>query len=512
MMLRGPQALLLTSWLCLLPRLSSAESIPTPAKALSLAQTDNVQRLALRSLAEWQAPGIAIAMVHNGSVVLLQAYGNRRVGDAARVDVHTRFALASLTKTLTAATAVMLAEEGKLSLNRPIKESLPDFVLQDPVATAQLTLLDILSHRSGISESADLLWTGTGFDRKEVLRRLKDVPQESLVRSRFAYSNVMYTLAGELIAKAGGASWESLLHQKVFIPAKLSDAGIGIPSAPDGNTASPHTIRNETLTAIAPRVLHNIAPAAGVYASISDLANLLKIFTSDGYLDGKQVFSKTLIDAMMTPQTLVGLAPWAKALYPQSHFLAHGLGLMLQDHRGRLVAWNTGGIDGFSCSLAMIPDEKLGIAVLTNVPWTGLPESLIFALLDDWLGSTGKDWIATRLQMSKSSRARQAAAVQAQLGAGPSLQPEISASQLVGTYVSALLGEAELRQDGSEFSVRIAKSLTGRLSPWQKSRLRMQFDDPALGVVPCDLQLSPDGKVVSFTLGDHGKFVRTSAK
>nr|AGC72651.1 beta-lactamase [uncultured bacterium A1Q1_fos_565] len=517
MHLHRTRTVLLAALLALSPQRSVAESIPTPPKdaltlyAPKLTESD-VSAYAKRALTDWQAPGMAVAVIHHGKVVALGAYGNRRMGDSAQVDIHTRFALASLTKTLTAATIGMLAEEGKIALRRPLKDTHPDLVFSDPVVTAQLTMLDILSHRSGISESADLLWTATGYDRKEVLRRLKDVPQESPFRSRFSYSNVLYALAGELAAKAEATTWESLIRQRIFVPAALHDAGFGVPSAPDGNIATPHALRNQVLTAITPRALDNIAPAAGVYASISDLANLLRAFTSDGQLDGKQVFSKTLIDAMMTPQTPVGLAQWQKALYPQSHFLLHGLGLMLQDYRGKLVAWNTGGIDGFSCTLALIPDEKLGLAVLTNVPFTGLPEAVVFSLLDHYLGSTGTDWNQARLALSKNSRARQAAAVQAQLGTQTSQKLELSAKQLVGTYVSALLGEAELRQDGSGLTLRIAKSLTGRLFPWQPTRLRMQFDDAELGVAPCDLELSPDGTVASFVLGEHGKFVRAAAK
>lgn len=513
--LHRTQTLLLASTLVFLPLISAAESIPTPTKAPQAAKKPGhteVSAYAKRALGEWQAPGMAVAVIHRGAVVALGAYGNRRLGDSAPVDVHTRFALASLTKTLTAATIGMLAEEGKLALRRPLKDTHPDLVLHDPVVTAQLTMLDILSHRSGIAESADLLWTGTGYDRKEVLRRLQEVPQESPLRSRFSYSNVLYTLAGELAAKVEGTTWESLIRQRIFVPAKLHDAGFGIPSAPDGNTAAPHALRSHALTAVPARELDNIAPAAGVYASISDLANLLRILTSDGQLDGKQVFSKTLIEAMMTPQMLVGLAQWQKTLYPQSHFLAHGLGLMLQDYRGRLVAWNTGGIDGFSSSIALLPEEQLGIAVLTNVPYTGLPEAMIFTLLDDWLGSTGKDWIQTRLLLSKNSRARQAAAETAQLGTQKSTHVELPIQQLVGRYVSPLFGEAELRHDGNGLTLRIAKSLTGQLQPWQPTRLKMQFDDPALGVAACDLQLSSDGKVASFALGDHGTFVRATAK
>ena len=459
-------------------------------------------------LTAWQAPGMAIAVVQDHQVVFLSGFGQRRKGNPAAVDSHTRFAIASLTKTFTAAVVGMLAEEGKLRLDAPIKESLIGFTLQDPVATEQLSLRDILSHRSGIDESADLLWSGTGYDRNEVLRRLREVPQAAPLRSQFSYSNVMYVLAGERAASASGQSFESLIRSRILEPVQMTESGFGIPTAPDGNIASPHTQRNAVITPIAPRILDNIAPAAGLYASATDLSRWLQVWLQRGRIEEKQVLNTTLIDAMMTPQTLVGLRPWAKALYPQSHFLAHGFGWMLQDYRGQMVVWNTGGIDGFSCTLALLPEEKFGVAVLTNVPWTGLPEAMAFHLIDSWLGSTGKDWSGIRLKMSKDSRARQQAAQTAQQGQQTTTTFAIPTERFVGKYLSPLLGEALITASKDGLRLRIAKSLTGKLSPWQANRLRLQFDDAELGAAMATFTTSPDGFVQALSLEEHGTFTR----
>lgn len=468
----------------------------------------NLPADAKKMLVDWQAPAMAVAVVHDSRVLFLDGFGKRRLGSAAAVDSHTRFAIASLTKTFTAALIGMLAEEGTLHLDAPIKQSWTGFALRDPVATEQLSLRDILSHRSGIDESADLLWSGTGYDRGEVLRRLREVPQAAPLRSRFSYSNVMYVLAGEQAALAAGQSFETLVRNRIVTPTKMTDAGFGIPTSSDGNIASPHTERRDVITAIVPRAVDNIAGAAGLYASASDLSQWLKLWLQRGNMEGKQVLSSTLIDAMLTPQTLVPLRPWAKALYPQSHFLAHGLGFMLQDYRGQMVAWNTGGLDGFSCTLALLPEEKFGVAVLTNVPWTGLPEAMAFHLIDSWLGSTGKDWSSIRLKMSKDSRKRQQAARSTQQGQQTTTTFPIPKQQFVGRYLSPLLGEAVITASKDGLTVRIAKSLTGQLSPWHERRLRLQFDDAELGSEMATFTTSPDGMVESFELEEHGKWNR----
>ncbi len=468
-------------------------------------------RYAPQSLAKWGTPGMAVAVVLGDEPVLVEGFGNRRLGDLGKVDAHTRFALASLTKTFTAAAALQLATEGKLPLGVPIKTLRSDFVLRDAVASEQLTMLDVLSHRSGIADAADLLWSGTGYSRSEVLSRLAQVPQATPLRSGFSYSNVMYVLAGEQAAASAGTTWETLISRRILAPARLQDAGFGTPSAADGNAASPHALRDGKLTAIPARDLHNIGPAASIYASATDLSRWLRLWLYGGMLDGEQILAKSVVDAMWTPHTIVGLPPWAKRLYPESHFLLHGLGWMLQDYRSKLVAWNTGGIDGYSCSLAILPEEKLGVAVLTNTPFTGLPEAMVFWLIDAWLSGPQKDWSELRLKMSLESRARQARAVAVELGPQSSTTWPIPVEKMLGKYVSPLLGSAELTQQQGVVKLRIAKSLTAQILPWQPGRLRIQFDDPSIDAMPLTWTLSAKGQPAELVLGEYGAFVRAEA-
>ncbi len=493
---------------------NSSAQHPTPsvsdaAVAAQRAVLAEIQRAAPHALAQWGAPALAIAAVVDNQVIFIGGFGNRRQDDEAKVDEHTRFALASLTKTFTAALVLQQAEEGKLSLGVPVRSLRRDFSLRDPVASEQLTLIDVLSHRSGIDESADLLWMGTGYDRSEVLRRIAQVPQATPFRSRFAYSNVLYVLAGEQAAERAGMSWESLLTKRILVPAKMTDAAMGIASASLGNAARPHAMRDGKLTPIDPRNLDNIAPAAGLYSSAADLSRWLKLWTQGGSLDGEQILSTSVVEAMLTPHTIVGLAPWAKKLYPESHFLLHGLGWMLQDYRGKMLAWNTGGIDGYSCSIAVLQDQqKFGVAVLTNVPFTGLPEAMVFQLIDAWLSAPSKDWIQIRLKMSMESRARQARAEQIELGPKNSAAWSVPVEKLLGRYVSSLLGNAEISQHNGVLTLRIAKTLSGKLSPWQANRLRMQFDDPAIAPAPLTFKLGASGSIDQFVLGEYGTFVR----
>jgi CubicO group peptidase (beta-lactamase class C family) len=383
--------------------------------------------------------------------------------------------------------------------------------------TAELSLRDVLSHRSGLDESADLLWRGTGYDQSEVLARLAAVRQAAPLRTGFAYSNVLYSAAGRLVALSAGLPWHEVVRTRLLEPAGLRDSGLGVPRAADGNLASPHAERDGVARPIPPRDVDNIAPAAALYSSAADLARWLLLLLNRGEIDGKRVLEERTVDTLLTPQVLVGLAPFQQALYPESHFLAHGMGFMLQDYRGHLIAWGTGGLDGTSCSLALLPKEQLGVVVLTNAPWTGLPEGLVYWILDGFLGAPDKDWSAVRLALSLKSRARQAEARRSREGARESTGWPLPPAQLVGRYRSELLGDAVLeagpgaapgRAAPPTLTVRIARSLRGVLEPWRAGALRFRPADPQIDPEMCTWNLGPDGTVRSVTLGDWGEFTR----
>lgn len=467
------------------------------------------------ALSTWKAPGLAIAVVQGGRVLLARGYGRRELGGEGAVDAHTRFAIASLTKGFTAALASQAVATGKLAFDAPIAPRLPGFALKDARVTGELTLRDVLSHRVGLDESAELLWQGTGYDQAEVLARLATVPQAAPLRSHFSYSNVMYVAAGKLLSEANGTPWAQQLKARILEPAALRDSGVGIPQSTDGNFARPHAEQDGKLRVIAPRNVDNIAPAAAMYSSAHDLARWLLLLLSRGELGGQRVLPAESIDAILSPQMLVGLAPWQRGLYPESHFLTQGMGFMLQDYRGQLVAWGTGGLDGYSCSLALLPAAQLGIVVLANVPWTGLPEGLVFQAIDRFLGVRGRDFNALRLALSLQSRARHAAAVEAAIGPQQSTAWPQPPGRLIGRYRSELLGDAVITQGtgaaANTLLLRIGRSLHAVLEPWRPDALRARPVDRMLDPQLCTLRVDPDGTVVGFKLDDHGWFQRVSA-
>ncbi|MFT3768724.1 MAG: serine hydrolase [Minicystis sp.] len=462
-----------------------------------------------RSLATWSAPGLAIAIVHGDGAPVVRGYGVRELGKGGRVGADTVFPVASLTKTFTAAAAGLLVEEGKMGWDDPVVRHLPGFAMADARVTAEVTLRDLAAHRSGISEAADLLWFGTGYDRAAVLAGLRHVGQDAPFRSTFSYSNVLYLALGEAAARASGKSWDDLVRARLLDPIGMTRTRTGQRLlAGDADVARPHALRDGAVKPIDPRDPDNIAPAAALHASAADLARWLRVFLGRGKIEGRAVLPEKLVDQMLTPQMLVNLSRWQKDLYPESHFLAYGLGWMLQDYRGRLIAWNTGGFDGVSCSVAIAPEDRIGVVVLANVPWTGLPEAMVFRLLDAYLGAPEKDWSALRLDLSLKSRARTAAKRKELDGDRRDEKPPLPVEKYLGAYTSDLLGAATIDRQGDRLVLRMAAALRGTLEPWRGPVFRIHFDDPELGVALCTFEVGADGAVTGFALEDHGKFGR----
>jgi CubicO group peptidase (beta-lactamase class C family) len=461
------------------------------------------------SLAAWGAPGMAIAVVRGGDVIYARGHGVRELGKPGHVDENTRFAIASLTKTFTAATAGSLVTQSQIAWDDPVTRHLPGFALADAGVSAALTLRDLLAHRSGISDAANLLWFGTGYERADILGRLRLVGQATPLRTAYSYSNVLYLAAGEAMARGAGQPWDELVRTRLLVPLGMHRTATSFDALQTAdNVAHPHDLREGVLRPIAYRNADNIGPAASMSSSAADLARWLRMWLGRGALGSARILDEAIVDEMLTPQMLINLPPWARALYPESHFQAYGLGWVLQDYRGRLVAWNTGGLDGMACSIAIVPEERLGVVVLTNVPWTGLPEGMIFRVLDAHLGAPDKDWSAIRLRMSLASRERIATAQREREGERQDHALPLPPERYAGRFTSALVGDAVIEQRGDGLVLRVARSLEGELEPWRGPVLRVRFHDAALGTALVTVSVTPDGTVSDFEIPDYSSFTR----
>ncbi len=463
-----------------------------------------------RALEAWRVPGAAVAMVKDGKVVLARGFGVRRAGAPGRVGPDTVFTIASLAKGFTAAAIAMLVDGKQLGFDDRVVERLPGFRVADAAVTREVTLRDLLAHRTGLSDAADALWAYSGYDRAEVLARLPALGQGSPLRTRFSYQNVHYLLLGEVLARRAGVPWDRFLHERVLAPLGMRRTATSLRElgALGEDVASPHADDQAQPRPIPQEDAAAIAPAAAMYASANDLARWMLVHLGRGELEGRRLWSEAAEAAMTGAQMLMPLERWERALYPETHLRVYGMGWVVQDYRGRAVVWNTGGMLGIACTVALLPEERFGVVVLTNGPRTSLPEALAFRAIDDALGAPSRDWSGIRLAKSLAGRAAGKAAIaERERARRKDLPSSLPLERYAGDYVQPLLGTFHVRAAAGRLEVQLARGLTGVMTPFEGERFLVTWANPLYGTSMATFTVA-GGAARKIDVEDLGEFAR----
>ncbi|HUF04404.1 MAG TPA: serine hydrolase [Aridibacter sp.] len=455
-----------------------------------------------KAIAEWDVPGVAIAIVKDDKVVFAKGFGVRKLGDPTPVDEKTIFAIGSSSKAFTAATVAILVDEGKVKWNDPAAKYLPGFELFDPYASRELTISDTLSHRSGL-QRGDFLWYGTERSREEILSQVRFIEPSWGFRSNFGYQNLMFLAAGEVVRKVSGKSWDAFVDERIFTPLGMNDTGTSIREfRPGGNVATPHSKIEGEVKQVPWRLIDNIAPAGSINSNAVDMAQWLRLQLGEGMFDGKRILSSGAVKQMHTPQTIIGLAGNYETLYPEAHFLSYGLGWFLSDYKGRKLVEHGGAIDGMRAEVALMPEEKLGVVILTNLSGTTLPHFLVYRVLDLYLGKAEKDWAAEGLKTVKAVEAlTEEAQKRMEAARVTGTSPSLKLEDYAGTYKNDLYGDVTVKLEGGKLSVRFGPAFEGELEHWHYDTFRANFSGPLGGKAPVMFSLNPQGKVGEVTIG-----------
>ena len=365
-----------------------------------------ISEIAEQARATWNVPGLCVAVVKDGQVVLATGFGTREAGKPELVNGDTVFAIASNTKAFTSAVLAMLEEDGRVHWNDPVQQHLPWLQLYDPWVSAELRVDDLLCHRSGLGTfSGDLLWWGTPYSAEEVLRRTKHLPADGPFRAHYGYSNLMFLAAGEVIAKADGRPWADSVTERILKPLDMNRTATSVTQLPAlGNVATPHKT-TETGNEPIPWVnWDTMAAAGGINSSANDMAKWVRVQLDRGKVDeSRRLFSTASSRRMWTSHVAMSISESAQRRSPTTHFRAYGLGWVLSDYKGRLTVSHGGGYDGMYSQVLLVPDENLGIVVLTN-SMTGIATPLAQTIADRFLGGEQKDWLSEGLENDRSSR------------------------------------------------------------------------------------------------------------
>ena len=457
------------------------------------------------ALKGWKVPGIGLAIVRNDSVIYARGYGVREVGKPGTVTGTTVFAIGSSSKAFTAASVAMLVDEKKVSLDASVGTYIPGFQLYDPYASRELTVRDLLSHRSGLARG-ELAWYGSGFDRDEIVRRVRYLKPTWSFRSQFGYQNIMYITAGQVVARVSGRSWDDFVRERIFGPLGMASSSTttrGLESVAD--LARPHAEVRDTVRAIAWRNIDNAGPAGSINSTAVDMAQWVRLQLGRGKYAGKELFSTRMADEMHQAQTVIRMDSAARASNPASHLQSYGLGWFLQDFRGRLIVHHGGNIDGFSALVAMMPEERFGVVLLTNMNGSGLPTALMLKLFDLQLKSPATDWSGDALKRLDAARARaRVAQARADSQHVTGTKPSLPLAGYAGTYSDSLYGELTIREENGKLQLAFGPTWKGELEHWHFDSFRARFDTPVLPPVPVTFKLGASGKVEEVELDMAG--------
>jgi CubicO group peptidase (beta-lactamase class C family) len=358
----------------------------------------------------FQVPGASVAVVHGEEVLYLKGFGVRELGKEEPVTPDTLFAIGSTTKAFTTTAIAMLVEDGKLAWDDPVRKHLPFFRLSDPLADANVTLRDLVVHRTGISRH-DLLWYNSSWEREEILRKIGLVKSNTSFRSTWEYNNIMYLAAGTASGAVAGGSWEALVQQRIFDPLGMTGANFSVTvaqQAPDH--ASPHEKdKDKNLQVIPWRNLDNVAPAGAINAGARDLTKWIRFQLGEGMFEGKRLLSATHLAETHTPQMVLRRDEAARAMEPETQISNYALGWAIQDYHGHLLISHGGGIDGFRAQVALVPEAKLGLVILANSAGHAMPEALRNSLLNHLLDFPQRDWNALFTGLAEKGEAEQQA-------------------------------------------------------------------------------------------------------
>lgn len=458
----------------------------------------------------FDVPGIAVAIVKDGEVLLERGYGVKDLEGGEPVDARTLFAIASNTKAFTSAALSMLADEGKLELEDRVIDHLPWFRMADPYITREMRVRDLLVHRSGLPLGAgDLLyWPTSDYSTREVAERLAEVPIEGGFREKYAYDNILFGVAQLVIEEASGQSYRDFLQQRILDPLGMADTRFNSDHLRStDNVATGYSKADHDELVAAPRVSwHNVSGAGGMYSSVHDLTRWVRVQLDQGVISGEgedaeRLFSEKRQQAMWQMVTPIPVGkPAVPELEPaQPNFRGYGEGWSLNDYRGEKLVWHTGGWPGFVSRITLVPEHELGVIVLTSAESGAAFNAITNEVLDAYLGAPEHDWIGAYAAARGSQEEKAEKDWQRHLDArDPDSRHSLPLAGYATTYRDPWYGEVVIREAGDGLRINFSRTpdLAGKLEHWQADTFIVRWDQRWLNADAfITFSLDPDNNV-----------------
>ncbi|MCK0131903.1 serine hydrolase [Flavobacteriaceae bacterium F08102] len=427
---------------------------------------------------DWDVPSAVIGIVKDGALVFTGSYGVKEVGKPAVPNASTNYAIASNSKAFTSAIIGMLVDEGKLNWNDKVKDILPYFALYDSWVSDHVTIRDILSHRTGLGTfSGDVIWYKSDLSSKEIVERVQYLPNAYDFRAGYGYSNVMYITAGEVIKAITGKSWAENVKTRIFEPLGMKTSRTSPKSfKKDDNFATPHAREEDENIPIDWVDWEEIGALGGVISNVNDLSKWVIANLNNGVYGKDTLFSKNTRNMVWTPHTSHQVDQTKKNDFDR-HFNAYGLGWGISDYRGKFRVGHTGGYDGMITAITMIPEEKLGVIVLTNGMNSPIMAATYYAL-DQYLGAEKIDWSKKLLAAKNKGKQKDTRVEDRKKSRVLGTKPSLPLEAYVGAYKAAIYGTISIQKEGDDLKLTFEHSpeLSATLKHWHYDVFEIRWD------------------------------------
>ncbi|TKK64913.1 serine hydrolase [Ilyomonas limi] len=477
---------------------------------------DSLDSYITQGMKDWNIPGLAIAIVKDGQVVMMKGYGVRDLETKEPVDENTLFMIASNSKLFTGTALAQLDYNKKLSLDDKITKYFPDYRVYDSCTTQLVTIKDMLGHHLGTKTfQGDFTWWNSNLSRNEIMYKMRYLKPNQNFRASYGYCNSCFLTAGEIIPKVTGKPWEVYVYDSIVEPLQMTHThtlGQGMSQMPDAATPYTNTF-SQVLKPLPYDNVDNLAPAGSMVSCVNDLKNWLLMQLDSGRYNGKQILKWPVLQKTRDANTIISTR---KNLFIPTHFSAYGLGVFIKDYNGKELYEHTGGADGFVTSVCFVPEEKLGITILTNNDNQSFFELLRYQILDAYLGVPYTNRSKVVLKIFNEERQKNLDSINALKARVNGNRPPLPLSAYTGNYENQLFGKIKITIDKDNLKITFPdhRNLAATLQYMDNGQWLMTYNHPAFGIFPLTFKtegnkvVATDVKVNDFLEYDPYTFVK----
>jgi len=464
--------------LCACLQIATAQTV-----ALAPQTVGDLDNVVTKAMAEWKIPGLSIAVVKDGQVIYAKGFGYRDVEKKLSVTTDTLFAIGSVSKSFTSLVFGTLNDEGKVDWDKPIRAYLPTFQVDDPIATDHATARDLFSHRTGLP-GHDLIWYSSSFNREDLFNRLKYLKSNKGFRQGYEYCNLMIMTMGFLEGRVANSTWEDLVRTRVFQPLNMPTSNFSVTdSQKTTDFSQPYSLKNEVLTKVPFKNIDAIGPAGSINSNINEMSHYLIFHLGDGTYNGEKIVSQANLKMVHTGQTAITHLP---EFFTQNGIgpMTYAMGWVDTTFRGHHMVWHNGGIDGFHSLLTMLPEDKIGVVILSNLSDSAALEPITYSAFDRLLGLSQDPWIDRfKAVAAKAKQAEEEAKKKEVSAAKSGTQSSHPIADFAGEYVHPGYGKVKIVSQGNDLTITL-----NEMGPYPFTRVHYDIfavpeksDSPAAG-------------------------------